>query len=163
VLAQPVMAMDLPNGTDCPSPADSANTPGVGKGRDELVAAIRARPSVVLTEATPVTVAGYPGLSLDLRLAPSWTGWCAEPGGGRLIATPILRQPDAHALVGLSSEAPFLRLILLDLGNGKTLAIVIAGITVSGSASFEEQADGAMPIVESFAIGPSTATPSPTP
>jgi hypothetical protein len=163
VLAQPVMAADLPNGTDCPSPADSANAPGVGKGRDELVAAIRARPSVVSTEATPVTVAGYSGLSLDLRLAPSWTGWCAQPGGGRLTATAILRQPDAHALVGLSSEAPFLRLILLDLGDGKTLAIVIAGIAPSGSASFKEQAAAAMPIVDSFALGPSASTPSRSP
>jgi hypothetical protein len=162
VLAQPVMAADLPYGTDCPGPGDVLDASGVGRGRDDLVAAIRARPGVVSAEPTPVTVAGYPGLSLDLRLAPSWTGWCAEPGGGRLTGIPILHQPAAHALAGLSTEAPFLRLILLDLGNGKTLAIVIAGITTSGQASFEEQASAAMSIVDSFEIGPSS-TPSPSP
>ena len=81
------MAADFAAGADCNSVVDA---PGVGRGRDELVAAIRARPSVVSTPPTEVTVGGFSGLMLDLRLAPSWTGRLHVAAEARVIGASIL-------------------------------------------------------------------------
>jgi hypothetical protein len=158
VLAQPSMTADFAAGADCNTVLDA---PGVGPGRDGLVAAIRARPGVVSTPPVNVTVGGFSGLMLDLRLAPAWTGGCMSLGGP-LIGAPILHGPGpTGAVVGVSEDAP-VRLILVDLGDGQTLAVVVFGIKPTASASFEDQAAAAMPIIDSFMIGPSTPSASPT-
>ena len=56
VLADPAMAAEFQAGVDCNSVADA---PGVGHGRDELLAAIQARPSLVSTPPTEVKVGSF--------------------------------------------------------------------------------------------------------
>jgi len=154
VIAQPAMAAEFARGADCSASIDA---PGVGGGRDEIVAAIRARPGVVSTPPTERTVGAFSGLMLDLRLAPSWTGGCLSPGGP-VVGTQILRAESSGFVVGLGPDAP-LRLFLVDLADGHTLAVVIDGIPSSASASpsLEGQASTAMPIVESFVLQRSTS------
>ena len=110
---------------------------------------------MVSTPPTEVTFGAFSGLMLDVRLAPSWTGGCMSPGG-RVVGTQILRAGSTGAVVGVGPDAP-VRLFLVDLADGHTLAIVIFGITPSPSASFDEQAARAMPIVESFELQRSTS------
>ena len=70
-----------------------------------------------------VTIGGYEGQLLDLRLAPSWTKACLGPEGP-IAGSLILKSAGAGPgpLVGLSPDVP-VRLILLDLGNGRTMAV----------------------------------------
>ena len=100
VLAQPSMAAEFAPGADC---ATSLDAPGVGGGRDELAAAIRARPGIVSTPPTEVTFGAFSGLMLDVRLAPSWTGGCMSPGG-RVVGTQILRAGSTGAVVGVGPD-----------------------------------------------------------
>jgi hypothetical protein len=152
VLAQPTMAAEFTPGADCTTSMDA---PGVGRGRDELVAAIRARPGVVSTSPTEVTIGAFSGLMLDVQLASSWTGGCAAPGG-QVVGAQILRSGSTGAVVGIGPDAP-VRLFLVDVADGHTLAVVIFGVRTSPSASFDEQAAAAMPIVESFELRRSTS------
>jgi hypothetical protein len=126
----------------------------VGRGVDDIVAAIRARPGVVSTPPTAVTIGGYQGQMLDLHLAPRWTGGCQNPDGP-IIAMPLLLglESERSAGIGLVLNNP-VRLILLDLTGGRTMAVAIYG--PSQSAEFEEQVADAMPVIESFEFHPPT-------
>jgi len=135
-------------GADC---GTFPEAPGIGRGRDALVAAIQARPSVVLTPPAPVTIGGYPGLSLDLAMAPTWRGGCVAPGGTTVLGTPILVAPGPNGLVGVGPDAP-VRLILVDIGDGRTMAVAVFGIKPTDSSSFQDQAAAAMPIIDSFEL-----------
>jgi hypothetical protein len=133
------MAAELESGATCGSSDDA---PGVGGGVDELVAAITARAGVISTSPATVTIGGHKGQMLDLQLAPSRTNRCRAPEG--LIIG-----------VGLSPDHP-VRLILLDLGNGRTMAVVIFDLEPSNSVKFQRQVAEMMPIIESFEIHPPT-------
>ena len=152
LLANPRLTAELAPGAACgPAVGDA---PGVGGSLDELVAAIVARPGVVATEPAGVTIGGHRGQLLDLGLAPSWTGACVGPGGpevglGLLHAAGSATGP----LVGLGPEHP-LRLILVDVGDGRTMAIAIFDIGPSQPARYEAHVAAAMPIVESFEFHP---------
>ncbi len=122
--------------------------PGIGPKVDDLVAAIMARPGVVSTPPAPVTVGGYEGRMLDLSIAPSWTGGCQSPGGP-IVGVPIIVGAGSGPSAGLDPDHP-LRLILLDLTDGRTLAIAIVGFDPSQASSFEAQVAEAMPIIESL-------------
>jgi hypothetical protein len=146
------MAAEFKAGAACDTVLDA---PGVGRGRDELLAAIRARPSLVSTPPAEVTVGSRTGLMLDVRLTPSWTGGCVSPAGP-IVGAPILHGAGTPGpVVGVNPDVP-VRLVFVDLAAGHTLAVVIFGTTPSPSASFETQASVAMPIVSSFDLRPST-------
>jgi hypothetical protein len=149
----PRVAQDFAPGAACGPTGDD---PGVGGGLDDLVAAIAARPGVVSTPPADVTVAGRKGRLLDLRLEPGWTGGCSDVSGS-IVGMPILHQGGSlrGPVVGLGPDRP-VRLILLDIGGGRTLAIAIATLTDKQSSSFEQHLAEAMPIVESFAFVPAT-------
>jgi hypothetical protein len=142
------MTADFTPGARCDQATEAA---GVGRGRDALVAAIQARPSLVSTPPVPVTIGGYPGLSLDLRLAPGWTGGCVSPGAGAMVGAPIVIGLGAGALVGVGPDAP-VRLILVDVGDDQAMAVVVFSIQPSGSARFEDLAAAATPIIESLEL-----------
>ena len=153
LLAQPRMAADFDAGAACGPVGDA---PGVGSGLDDLVAAIRARPGVVSIPRDAVTIGGYKGRVLDLQLAASWTGGCVGPGG-LVVALPIVVEAGTATgpVVAIGPDRP-VRLILLDLTDGRTMAIVIHDIEPAQPSLFEALVAEAMPIVESFEFQPPT-------
>jgi hypothetical protein len=153
LLAQPRMAAEFTAGQAC-GPGDDA--PGVGRGLDELVAAIVARPGVVSTPPAAVTIGGHRGKLLDLRLAKAWTGSCHAPEGPVVGLSILNGGGPAHGpVVGLSPDHP-VRLILLDLGSERTLAVVIFNLEPSQPVQFQNQVAALMPIIESFEFHPPT-------
>jgi len=153
LFVQPRMAAELEDGAAC-GPSDDA--PGVGAGIDDLVAAIVARPGVVSTSPTPVTIAGYEGQLLDLQLAASWTKKCATPDGP-VVGVLILHQAGSGPGPGVGVEPGHpVRLILLDLTGDRTLAIAIFEVEPSQPSVFQAHVAEAMPIIESFDFHPPT-------
>jgi hypothetical protein len=120
------------------------------------VKAIVTRPGIVSTPPAEVTVAGHQGRLLVLRLEPGWTGGCSDVTGP-IVAMPILHQRGSPGGpgVGVGPEQP-VRLTLLDVGGGRTLAIAIVAPTDRVSANFDRHLAEAMSIVESFAFVPAT-------
>lgn len=151
LFTQPRMAAEFTDETICGASSDA---PGIGGTVAELVAAIRARAGVVSTTET-VTIGGYSGQMLDLQLAASWTGGCRAPD--LVVGVPIVRQGGTSLgpLVGLGPKQP-LRLYLLDLGDGRTLAAVIFSPEAVEPSQFGAQAADVTPIVESFEFRAST-------
>ncbi len=149
LFTQPRMAADFASGAIC---GPFSEAPGVGRGVGDLVAAIRARPGVVSTPPAAVTIGGYEGQMLDLHLAPAWIGGCRAPEGP-IVGMPILLEAGSGPSVGISPAHP-LRVILLDLTGGRTMAVAIYGVEPSQASSFDAQVAEAMPIIESFAFHP---------
>jgi hypothetical protein len=146
LFVQPVLAADVPDGATC-GPVDAA--PGVGNGIDDIVAAIVSRPGVVSTPPTSMTIGGFKGQMLDVHLAPSWSGGCLAPEGP-VVGMPIIVQAGpAGPVAAIGPDHP-IRLILLDLGGGRTVAIGAYGLEPTTEAEFNEQVAGAMPVIESF-------------
>ena len=151
VLTQPRMAALQEAGTACGPIVDD---PAVGTDVDALVAAIRARPGLVVTGPSPISIGGRDGRLLDLRVAPTWTGGCGGPDGPS-TGVAILHQTGAvdGPVVGVSVDQPT-RLILVDLGGSRTLAIVLFVAGGAGASEFEAGTVVAMPIVDGFEFQP---------
>lgn len=147
VIPQPRMAAPFEAGASCEGITDA---PGVGTGIDDLVAAIRARREVISSTPSAITIDGHGGQMLDLRLATVSAGTCETPGGPAAVA-PILHQglsvPEPGVI--LTPDRP-VRLILLDVGGGRTIAIAIFSPGPIAPSSFDQVAAQAMPIIESF-------------
>ena len=157
IFSNPRLLADYAPGAPCGRLGDA---PGVGGALDELVEAIQSKPGVVSTPPAPVTIAGHEGRLLDLRLEAGWTGGCTDDSGP-VIGMPLLHQGGSNhgPVAGLGPNRP-LRLIMLDLGGGRTLAIAIAVLSDHPSLPFAQRVAEAMPIIESFQVVPAT---SPTP
>jgi hypothetical protein len=152
LFAEPRVAAEFDEGAACGNdPGDAA---GIGTGADDIIAAMRARPSVVSTPPTAVTVGGYSGHLLDLQLAPSWTGGCLAPEGP-LVGSLIIRNAGAGPgpIVALTPDVP-VRLVLLDLGNDRTMAIAVSCFGSSRPDVLEAAIADAMPVIESFKFHP---------
>jgi hypothetical protein len=144
---QPRMAAEFDDGATC---VPSGDAPGVGAGIDDLVAAITARAGVISTPPAIVTIGGHEGRMLDLQIEPSWTKGCRAPEG-RVVGVPILHQAGSATLpeVALVPNQP-VRLILLDLADGRTMAISIFDLGPSTPSQLEADLADVMPIIESF-------------
>ncbi len=151
LFARPGLAAEINDGEPCGAFSDA---PGVGHRVADIVAAIMARPGVVSAQPVSVTVGGYQGQMLDLRLAPSWTDGCIAPEG-KAIGVPLIHVAGSPVgpSVGLGPDAP-VRLILLDLTGGRTLAVAVACIGPSQPDQIAEQFAQAMPIINSFEFHP---------
>ncbi|MFL5777960.1 MAG: hypothetical protein ACJ761_03355, partial [Chloroflexota bacterium] len=67
---------------------------------------------------------------------------------GKMVAVPLLgADPSTGPLVGVATDHP-LRLILLDGGGGRSIAVAILSIDPIKPARFDEQVADAMPIVQ---------------
>ncbi len=148
-LAQPRIATDPEKGATC-GPASAAL--GAGRGVDDIVAAITARPGLLSTPPVAVTIGGYDGQLLDLRLDPSWTGGCQAPEG-LIVGMPILvgAESGTGPTVGISGDHP-LRLILLDLTGGRTMSIAMVNPDSSDASQFDVQVAALMPVIEGFQL-----------
>jgi hypothetical protein len=122
--------------------------PGVRHGAAEIAARLARIPSLDVGAATPISIGGRTGTMLDVALTPGWSRFCATDGG-----VPVLRQGGA-ATDGQAgwdrriTEGERWRLILLDIADGGTTAIIIGDS--SGPSRFDELVAQAMPIVTSF-------------
>lgn len=145
LIAHPLVSAEFEEGAIC---GPFSVVPGVGQQPGDLMSAISSRPGLVSTSPAPITIGGYAGTVLDLSVATSWTGGCQAPEG-RIKGIPLLQafSSGSGPQVGVSEDGP-LRLILLDLGDGRTLAIAIAFL--NPDAPFDEQVSTVMPIIESF-------------
>ncbi len=150
-LARPRLAAAFKDGAICGPFGDE---PGVGQGVDDIVAALVARPGVVSTSPEAVSVSGYEGTLLDLSVAPSWTGGCVAPEGP-MVGIPVLRGSGGELgpTIGLVPDAP-IRLILVDVGGGRTMAIAVACSAAPGTSQFDAQLKAAMPVIESIELHP---------
>ena len=153
MIAQPRLAAAFEDGAVC---GEFPVASGVGSGADDIVGALSARPGVIASPPTAVTIGGYEGTLIDLRLDPAWTGGCTAPDGP-VVGVPILTGPGVGAgpSVGLAPDAP-VRLILVDVGGGRTMATVVACAEPSTLAFFDAQVATAMPVIESIELHPPT-------
>jgi hypothetical protein len=150
LFTRPRLVADFMKGATC---GPTSPVSGVGTGVDEVVAAIRARPGVESTAPSRVTIGGYEGQMLDLHLAPSWTGGCRAPDGP-VVAMPLLGGPELESGgVGIGRDSP-VRVILLDLTGGRTIAIaVFVGGPAEPTQLVTEAAD-AMQVIQTFEFHP---------
>jgi len=144
LMAQPRVASAFPFGSSCgPVTMD----PAVGPSLDDLVAAISTRHGVASKPRKTITIGGLDGVLLDLRIADDGTVGCRAPDG-KMVAVPLLgADPSTGPLVGVATDHP-LRLILLDGGGGRSIAVAILSIDPIKPARFDEQVADAMPIVQ---------------
>jgi hypothetical protein len=92
---------------------------GVGGTSAELVAWIAQRPGLAVSTPALATIAGVPGLTVDVSLRPDWTQSCPFANG--VPAVPLFNSPNVDHWVVVGSER--LRLYLLDLAGGGTLVV----------------------------------------
>jgi hypothetical protein len=153
VLAQPRMANDVA-GQAC---GPLGPQPGVGTSVDALAAEIRDRPGVVSTKPEEVSIGGYRGRLLDLEIAPGWKGGCVAPSEGVITSVPILvtasSSPAGGAVTAIGPDHP-VRILLLDLGDSRSLAIVVFELEPSSRSQWQELVAEAMPVIESFEFRP---------
>jgi hypothetical protein len=118
-----------------------AAVPEVGGSVDELVAWLQRHPGLVVSEPQSTAIGGLNGTIVDLEMAEDWTGTCdaAEP----FVAAPIFFN-GYHLAIAAGDRQRF---ILLDLGDGDTLAL---NIDSRETADFDAFASEAMSIVETF-------------
>jgi len=118
---------------------------------------LRAQPRIATSEPTAITVGGYPGQWIDVRVAPTWTGTCPDVPDGTptaIILTQVfdsVRQVDggvvdADASWGLVGEEQ-MRLVFVDIGQGD---VVLIWVDSTDPERFEAFATDSMPIIESM-------------
>jgi hypothetical protein len=168
LLARPRMSADFRHdfqdicGEDLPQPMAD-----VGGAAEDLLEAIQARPGLTSAAPEPVTIDGYQGWSVDLRLAADWNNGCSVAPGTmqvpgtaaptRIVNVPILLAENAELGVlgpqpqgvGIGPDHP-LRLILLDLGEGQTLAIAIHVPDPAQASRYFEAVAQVTSVIESF-------------
>jgi len=116
----------------------------VGKTSSELVAWIRARPGLVVSNPAMTTVGGLPGVSIDIGIKDGWAESCPFAGGNPTV--PLFNGGDAgyHWIV-VGNER--LRLYLLDLPGGGT---VVVDIDAFDGTLIDQLIGQALPIVKSM-------------
>jgi hypothetical protein len=153
LFTQPRLVADYVKGATC---GPTSEVPGVGTGVDDLVAAIIARPGVESTTPSRITIGGYVGRMVDLHLAPSWSGGCRAPEGS-FVALPLLLGPEFGfgADFGIGPNSP-VRLILLDLTGGRTIAIAVFEGGPAEPSQLDAASREAMRVIDSFEFHPPT-------
>ena len=141
-----------PAAWDTPDDCSVRLADGVGTSPGELGAWITTRPGLLVTNvkgmgATPARIGAYSGVMLDVAVDPSWTTTCP---GDESPSVGLLAGASGAAgayTVGIGTDEK-MRLVLLDVGGGTTVAIAIDSDLVP--SRFDELVAQAMPIVETF-------------
>ena len=113
--------------------------PGYRRSLADMTARIAEIPSLDVGAASPVSIAGRSGTMFDVALKPGWTSRCSSGDG-----LPIL-SGDWRIAAGERW-----RLILLDVAEDRTMAIIIND--AAGPSRFDDLVAAAMPIVTSFEL-----------
>ena len=133
--------------------SDSCSTglaPGIGRTSEALTTWLASLPSLEATTPTAVTIDGHNGLSTDVRIAASWTKTCGLPQPtvplfteGVGTAGPLGVDPYVVGMTGPTR----LRIVILDLGQERTVLVVIRA---DDPTTFDALVNDATPIVGSF-------------
>jgi hypothetical protein len=154
LFSEPHVPASLEPGAPCDTVLD--DMPGVGNGVAQLAAAIGSKPGVDSTPWARVTVGGVQGLLSDLRVRETWAGGCTS-SDGPVVVVPLLSVDRVGAgpgrLVGITPFGPA-RILLLDMGSGRTVAIFVGVTDPGGSGPLDERVAPLMPIVDSFVFHP---------
>jgi len=145
LFGEPRVAADIERGASC---APFSAAPDIGGGVDAILAAIIARPGVASTPPSEVTIDGVEGQVVDLQLAPDWQGGCEAPEGP-VVGVPLLVGAGLGQgpTLGIGPDHP-IRLVLLDVGRGRTMSIAMVLGEPSEAAKFEAWVNATMPVVE---------------
>jgi hypothetical protein len=120
---------------------------GVGASAAELVAALSADASLTTASQGAVTLGDSIGQSLDIRVAPGWTGTCGWSQGKPAALLLMATDQGPGFGVGGTERA---RLILVDVGT-----TVVAIVVSSADAPTQNRVLAeAMPVVETIQLGP---------
>lgn len=115
---------------------------------------LRAQPSILSSEPTPITVGGSAGQWIDVEVAPTWTATCPDDPSG--IPTAVILNPRAGAVPTTSGGNATswrlvgkerMRLVFVDIGQGD---IALICVDATDPTRFETLANEAMPIIESM-------------
>ncbi len=120
---------------------------GVGRSPADLAARIAGRPGVVTSTPESITIGSHSGKVLDIHLQDGWTRTCP---GEKTPSAPILANASGSAASWTWAVAAGerMRLILLDIGGGNTVAIAVDD--TASPSRFDALLTQAMPIIESF-------------
>lgn len=129
---------------DCPI----ASAPGVGSTAAELVEWIRARPGLVVDDPVPISIGGFGGLRVGLRIADGWTASCPFAEG--LPTVPLFVGASDAGFRWVVAGSERLRLDVLDVPGEGTVVVDVDAF--DGSQMDQLLADAA-PIVESLGFG----------
>ena len=134
--------------TTPPTSCVAAEAEGVGYTVDALIDWISRNPALDAGDPQPVTINGRSGMMIDVKLAPDWTGTCADfgpdPKPGALTFTNIGAPNNNSLAIGPDQRE---RIILLDIGGGQ---VVLIDISASQPGAFDALVADAMPIIQSF-------------
>ena len=126
--------------------AEAAAT-GVDTTVTALVEWLAQHPGLVVSEPQEVSIGGgLSGTMIDLEMASDWTDTCPAPVDP-WVAAPLFFN-GWHLAVAAEDRQRF---VLVDLGDGNTVAI---GIDARDSTTFDAFVVDAMPIVETFEFPP---------
>jgi hypothetical protein len=115
---------------------------GYGTSAADLRTWIADQPGLVSGPQHDVTIGSLSAFYFDIELAPGWTATCGDPANP-FIGAPIFFN-GYHLAIGVGDRQRF---VLLDLGDGNTVAI---NIDPRDATSFDAFVAEAMPIVETF-------------
>jgi hypothetical protein len=122
--------------------------PGVGRDATAMATYLADHEGIVASDPVATTIGGLSGVTMLLEMDPAWTRSCPFITDGTPVV-PLFTDPDAeeggmaHALLPDSQ----MRLYLLDLGDGRSLVIVIEG---HGEAAWQALIEEATSVVESM-------------
>ena len=123
--------------------------PDTGGSVDELMSHVMQHPGLTTSVPQPITIDGHAGQTVDVSIAPSWTGGC--PGDPERVLLLFTERGRDMTTSGNEQWAVWktdkIRLVLLDLGDGD---VVLIDIVARDPADFDRLIDEAMPIVESL-------------
>jgi hypothetical protein len=123
---------------------------GLGSAVADWVSYLRAHPGLNATAPTPVTVGGWSGQAIDLRVRPSWTKGC--PGvPGNVVEFILDTDPVAGKPLYGASSLSRMHLLILDVG-GKT--VIVQVYTADSDLSFSSTMAQVQPLIDSFEFTP---------
>jgi len=130
------------------SMCQALNEPGVGRTASDLATWLTTLPGLVATAPAPVTVGGLSGFSVDLTVAPAWSQECPFSNGQPMVSLWSAAEPaDTDGFDWGIGAGARMRVILLDIGDGRALLIDIEAAT---KADFDALLPDAMAVIESF-------------
>ena len=116
---------------------------------DGLLAWIAKEPALTSTTPVAITIDGHPGKWIDIRLAPTWATTCASFYGDQPERAFLTYPPGTsdHTWTATLASQERDRLVLVDLGGGKTIAIIVDSYDPT---TFDTLVADAMPIIQSY-------------
>jgi hypothetical protein len=129
------------------SMCNALNEPGVGRTAADLSTWLTTLPGLVSTKPAPISIGGLTGYTVDLSVAATWTQSCSFSNGQPVVSLWSDADPTDHEGFdwGIGAGAK-MRVVLLDLGDGRSLLIDVEG----AAADYDALLPDAMTVIDSF-------------